>query len=218
MDWLVPALLVMLSAVPVVAGALRLSELATGGEITADNARFFANPLPVALHIVSASFYSVLGAFQFSPAVRRGWPQWHRGCGRILVPLGLLTAMSGLWMTLFYPAVPGGAALYFIRLVVGSAMIAAITLAIMAIRNQNFPAHGAWMTRAYALGLGAGTQVLTYLLWSIAVGAENEFGRLVVMAGGWAINIAVAEWVIVQRSRRRAGQKGRRPAIASSRS
>src|SRR5687768_2157785 len=64
-DWLVPAALIMLSAVPMVAGAARLTELTGGAEITPENARFFAAPLPVVLHIVSVSLYSVLGAFQF---------------------------------------------------------------------------------------------------------------------------------------------------------
>ncbi len=49
--WLVPALLV-LSALPLAAGAFRLTELAGGAAITPANARFFASPLPVVLHAV----------------------------------------------------------------------------------------------------------------------------------------------------------------------
>ena len=43
-NWLVPSTLIALSAVPVVAGAVRLVGLAGGAEITPDNARFFAVP------------------------------------------------------------------------------------------------------------------------------------------------------------------------------
>src|SRR4051795_9491843 len=68
--WLVAALLV-LSAIPLGAGAVRLAELASGAAITPANARFFASPLPVVLHILSASVYAVLGAFQFSNRFRR---------------------------------------------------------------------------------------------------------------------------------------------------
>ena len=100
--WLVIALLV-LSAIPLIFGALRLTELASGAEITPANARFFASPLPVVLHIVSASLYAILGAFQFAPAFRRRCPGWHRVAGRFLVACGLLVGLSGLWMTLFYP-------------------------------------------------------------------------------------------------------------------
>ncbi len=62
--WLVAGLLV-LSIVPLAAGAFRLSQLAGGAAITPANARFFASPLPVVLHIVSAAVYAILGAFQF---------------------------------------------------------------------------------------------------------------------------------------------------------
>ncbi len=87
--WLVAALLV-LSAIPLAAGAFRLTELAGGAEITPANARFFASPLPVVLHIVSAGVYVILGAFQFAPGFRRRRPGWHRAAGRLLVPCGLL--------------------------------------------------------------------------------------------------------------------------------
>ena len=71
-EWLVIALLIALSALPVGAGAVRLAGLAGGAEITPENARFFAAPVPVALHILSVSVYCVLGAFQFSPALVHG--------------------------------------------------------------------------------------------------------------------------------------------------
>ena len=102
-EWLVIALLIALSALPVGAGAVRLAGLASGVEITPENARFFAAPL----HILSVSVYCVLGAFQFSPVIRRRRPGWHRGAGRLLVPLGLVAAFSGLWLTQFYPSVGG---------------------------------------------------------------------------------------------------------------
>jgi Predicted membrane protein (DUF2306) len=99
----VPAGLVVLSIIPILAGAARLNELVGGAEITAKNARFFASPIPVVVHIVSVSVYSVLGALQFVPSLRRARRSWHRIAGRILVPAGVLAALSGLWMTVFYP-------------------------------------------------------------------------------------------------------------------
>ncbi len=55
--WGVPVALIALCAIPLAAGAFRLTELAGGTEVTPANARFFASPLPVALHIVSAGLY-----------------------------------------------------------------------------------------------------------------------------------------------------------------
>ncbi len=52
--WLVAALLV-LSAIPLAFGVFRLTQLAGGAEITPANARFFAAPVPVVVHIVGAA-------------------------------------------------------------------------------------------------------------------------------------------------------------------
>ncbi len=160
-NWLIAAL-ILLSAIPLAAGAFRLSQLASGAAITPANARFFASPLPVVLHIVSAGVYAVVGAFQFAPAFRRRRPGWHRAAGRLLVACGLLVGLSGLWMTLFYPWPKGdGALLYALRLVLSSAMVVSIILGFATIRRGDVIGHRAWMMRAYAIGLGAGTQVLT---------------------------------------------------------
>src|SRR6476661_8474336 len=102
-QWLPPVGLIVLSLIPVLAGALRLSELMGGPEITANNARFVASPIPVTVHIASVTVYSLLGAFQFVPSLRRGRSSWHRIAGRILVPAGVLVAVSGLWMNFLYP-------------------------------------------------------------------------------------------------------------------
>ena len=73
-EWIIPTLLIVLSLVPVLAGAARLSELASGAKVTPDNARFFASPLPVVIHIVSVTLYSMLGALQFTPGFRQAPP------------------------------------------------------------------------------------------------------------------------------------------------
>ena len=83
-DWLVPATLIVLSLVPATFGTIRLAQLAGGAEVTAANARFFAQPLPVVLHILAVIPYSLLGAFQFAPSFRRRRRGWHRAAGKVL--------------------------------------------------------------------------------------------------------------------------------------
>ncbi|MDE3721956.1 DUF2306 domain-containing protein [Nocardiopsis sp. N85] len=207
-EWPVPALLILLSVVPVIAGAARLSEVAVGAPVTPDNARFFADPVPVVLHIAAAVPYCVLGTLQFVPGLRRR--RWHRVTGRLLVPLGLIAALTGLWMTLFYalPAIDVGL-LTAIRLVFGAAMAIAIVLGFLAIRRRDVAAHRAWMIRGYAIAQGAGTQVFTHLPWMLFLGPPDELTRALLMAAGWVINVAVAEWVI-----RRSTAAPRRPAPA----
>lgn len=203
-DWLVPAALIALSLVPALAGTARLAQLTDGANMTVENARFFAAPLPVVLHIPAAIVYSILGAFQFSAGFRRRHRGWHRMAGRVLIPSALLVAISGLWMTLTYPwPANDGEAVYLERLVFGSAMLLSVILGVDAIRRRNFTAHGEWMIRAYAIGLGAGTQVLTHLPWFIlADGTPSETPRAIMMGAGWVINVAVAEWIISRKSPR----------------
>ena len=195
--WLVPAGLVILSLVPAIAGTARVAELAGNPEITAANERFVRMPLPVLLHILSAVPFSIIGAFQFSPEFRRRYRNWHRAAGRVLVLLGLMVALSGLWMTLAYPwANNDGGAVFVMRLVFGTAMLGSILRGIDAIRRREFNSHGDWMLRGYAIGLGAGTQVFTHLPYFILVGQPGELGRAVMMGAGWVINVAAAEYVI----------------------
>jgi uncharacterized membrane protein len=196
--------LLALSLVPVMAGSLRLVELGSGAQITPENARFFAAPWPVVLHIVSVTLYCVLGAFQFAPGLRRRNPSWHRAAGRVLVPCGLVVALTALWMTQFYPSITyDGAALYAIRLLVGAAMAVSLCLGLAAVLRRDIAHHRAWMMRAYALGLGAGTQVLTHLPWYLFPSVQGELARTLFMAAGWAINLAVAEWLLWRQRRSR---------------
>jgi uncharacterized membrane protein len=195
-NWLVAALLV-LSAIPITAGAFRLTQLAGGAVITPANARFFASPLPVVLHIVSASVYAILGAFQFAPGFRRRRPGWHRAAGRLLVLCGLLVGLSGLWMTLFYSRPDGsGELLSALRLLFGSAMVVSIVLGFTAIQRGDVRRHRVWMLRGYAIGLGAGTQALTLAAGAVILGPPSELSRALLMGMAWVINLAVAEWAI----------------------
>jgi hypothetical protein len=143
------------------------------------------------------------------PSLRRGKPSWHRTLGRMLGPLGIVAALTGLWMTIFYPwANNDGELVFLFRLVFGTAMLMSIVLGLDAVRRRDFAAHGAWMIRGYAIGMGAGTQVLTHLPWVILVdGQPPELPRALMMGAGWVINAVIAEWII--RTRLQGGKRGR---------
>ncbi|WP_066288254.1 DUF2306 domain-containing protein [Arthrobacter sp. B6] len=213
-QWPVPAGLILLSLVPVIAGAARLTELTGGAAITPQNARFFASPVPVVVHIISVTVYSLLGAFQFVPALR-GRRGWHRTAGLILIPAGLLTALSGLWMSAFYP-LPDGDTDVPLRLLFGSAMLVSIVMGVLAIRRRDFVRHSVWMTRAYAIGVAAGTQALVIAPWILLIGPPSELVRALLMGLAWVINLAVAEYVIQRRAQTPTrGRPPTRPAKAS---
>jgi uncharacterized membrane protein len=197
--WLVPALLIAISIVPVAAGAVLIAQLAGGAQITPANARFFASPVPVMIHIPAASLLLVLGPFQFIPGLRRRRPGLHRAAGWLLVPCGIATGLAGLWMAVYYPLAPGDVeVLRFIRLVFGSALVASFAVGLVAIRRRDIAGHRAWMIRGYAIGQGAGTQFVTGMCWLVATGGRPEEGmpKAVLLAASWVFNILLAEWLI----------------------
>lgn len=204
-EWLLLVGLLVLSFVPVVGGTFRLAELGLGNtiEFLPINPRIESAPIPVIFHLVSSIVYCILGAFQFLPTLRKNHPLWHRVAGRLLVCAGVVSALSGLWMTHFYafPAQLQGTLLYVVRVIVSVAMVIFIGVAVSSILKKRVIKHQAFMIRAYALGQGAGTQVLITLPWLLSVGEPEGFTREILMSAAWLVNIAVGEWVIKKLSK-----------------
>lgn len=200
-EWLVLAGLLLLTIVPSLGGAVRVSELASDPAVTAENARFVTQPVPVLIHIVCVTVYGMLGALQFVPSLRRR--SWHRLAGRVLVPAGLGVALTGLWMTAFYDLPAKDTVIVNgVRYVVGTVMIVSMVLAVRAVLRRDFLTHSAWMTRAYALAMGAGTQAVLLGPYTLIVGTPGPVPVTILMTAAWIINAAVAEWVIRRRHAR----------------
>jgi len=192
--WRLAVALGVLAAIPLIAGALRLLQLVGGPDLMPDDTRFDEFPVALVVHIVAAAVFALVGALQFVPQLRRR--EWHRRAGRVLVLAGLAVAGSALWLTLFYDAKPGtGGLLFGFRLVFASAMALSLTLGLAAIRRRDIAGHRAWMIRAYALGLGAGTQVFTEGFGQAIFGTGVLTGDLE-KGAAWLINLAIAEWAI----------------------
>ena len=204
MDYLVPAGLIALSVIPAIGGAARLVSVATDTVVTEDNARFLHAPTAVVIHALSAMLYSLLGAFQFTRGYRVRWPAWHRRAGKVLVFAGLSTAVTGLWMTLFYEIPRGmqGPLLYGVRLAVGSGMLASLVIGWSSILKRQVARHEAFMIRAYALAQGAGMQAVVLLPWILITGNSTGLTRDLLMTLAWLINLVAAELIIRQRTTR----------------
>ena len=206
--WPVAVGLIVLSVIPLTAGALRLIQLAGGPAVRPADPRFDAFPIALVLHIGGSAVFALVGAFQFVPRFRRRHRNWHRRAGRTLIAAGFLVVASALWLTLFYAAQPGtGRVLFVVRLVVGSAMAVCLVQGFIAIHRRDVVSHRAWMVRAYALALGAGTQVFTEGLGSLVFGTGVLAGDLAKSAA-WIVNLAVAEWVIRRQPARRSDRAG----------
>ena len=204
-EWIILIGLLLLSFVPSI-GILRLVELVLGTavEFMPENPRIQSAPVPVEFHLISSIPFCILGAFQFLSSIRRDYPKWHRLAGRFLVCAGIVSALSGLWMTHYYsfPDSLQGNLLYFVRIIVGVSMTVCILLGLSSVLKKRITQHQAWMIRAYALGQGAGTQVLITIPWLLTVGEPSGFTRDILMTCAWVINIVVAEWIINKRRTR----------------
>ncbi|WP_051478610.1 DUF2306 domain-containing protein [Arthrobacter sp. H5] len=203
--WLAIVGLLLLSALPVLGGVLRLRDVSADPE----SEMLLASLVAIVAHIVAMSVFCLLGAFQFSPAlrIRRGW---HRTAGRALIPAGFIAALSSIWLAVFFGGPPDELALAMVRLVFAVPMIMFLVLAVIAITRRDFAAHGAWMTRAYAIAVSGGTQALVFALWTLIIGEVDAFGEAGLVAAGFVINSVVAELLIRRRSgQRRRGRSGR---------
>lgn len=193
------AILLVISFVPAIGGMLRIFEIMGVLSIMPANPRAFQTSLPIALHIVGAVPFCVLGALQFLPSVRRKALKWHKFNGPIIAFSGVLSAVTGVWMAHFYsfPSELQGHALYSARIILGAAMIYLIIFGVHAIKRGNTSLHGARMMRAYAIGQGAGTQAFLGIAW-MAVFSEEASGltRDILMISAWIINLLIAEFFI----------------------
>lgn len=199
----VPVALIALVVIPGIGGVARLVELFGGPTSLPPKPHVTESPLPLILHIASALVFAVLGAFQFSPRLRRRRPGWHRVAGRLVVALGLVVAVTALWLNEITPRQTAAAQLlYLFRLLAGSGMAIGTILGVTTIRRGDVAGHRAWMTRAYALAFGAATQVFT-IGFGEAIFSASELTNALMQGAGWVINLAIAERAIRRRPRRR---------------
>ncbi|WP_295574834.1 DUF2306 domain-containing protein [uncultured Microbacterium sp.] len=205
---LLPAALIVFGLIPLIANGLRRAAQATGAAGTAPG-EGSGMSLPVLLHVIGATVFVVLGALQFSVRLRRRRPEWHRTAGRLAILAALLAVVSGIWLA-FEARSSAGALLFTLRLLAASALALFVALGFRAIRHRRLPRHRAWMIRAYAIGLGAATQVFT-LGFGQELFGRGELAVALLNGAGWAINLVVAEWAI-----RRAGHQVDRSATRAT--
>ena len=190
--------LLLFGAMPLSFGVIRLLQFAGIVHIMPDVPNEFGLVAALLAHIVGAALYAVLGAFQFSAAIRRRWPAWHRTAGRIGLIGGLLVAFSALWLTFDYASMTfAGLLLVGFRVLFVSGLLLSIVMGFAAIRRRDIQHHRRWMIRAYALALGAATQMIVLMLGEMAAGGPlTERARALLMGLSWSINLGAAEWII----------------------
>jgi len=198
-EWGVLAFVLAYSFIPSIGGLLRVIELGGGPGIIPENPRALASPVPIVLHAVSSLIFCSVGVIQFLPSLRGRFPALHRAGGRVIALSGVVSALTGLWMTHYFsfPDELQGALLYWTRMFLGALMAGLIVWSVAAIRARNIGAHSAAMLRAYAIGQGASTQTFLGIGWMVSLGSEPlGVERDVMMIFAWLINLLIAELVI----------------------
>lgn len=193
--WLAITGLLLLSALPVVGGLLRLGEVSADPDGVAP----WALPIAAVAHILSMSVFCLLGAFQFSPALRVRH-RWHRTVGRVLLPAGFVAALSSMPIGVFFDGPSDEYPLAIVRVVFATVMTFHLVRAAAAITRRDFARHGAWMTRAYAIAISGGTQAIVSILWAAVAGDVDVVAETWLVALGFLINSVVAEWLIRRRT------------------
>lgn len=196
--WRVPVALITLSLVPFMATANRLIWLSSA-DAASDPAmaRFDGAWGMLATHILCGSVFLLLSALQFSPEFRTSHRMWHRVFGKIAMTAGVIAGLSGVGLVVSYPPSELATPLMdTLRVIFGAALAAAIFVALRAIRQGDVASHRAWMIRAFALAVAGSTQAVVIGLWLALIGDLTPESATALIAFGFALNIAFAEWCI----------------------
>ncbi len=163
--------------------------------------RYLEHPIVTALHMLSGILFISLAPLQFVKRLRIKRLNLHRQLGRVLVCCALVSGAYGLISTIVLPAfggLPSEAAAWFF----GPLFLFAILRAFWCARNKKITQHRQWMIRAFALGLGVGTQRIFLIILMISTGYsfEESFGPALWL--GFGLNLLIAEsWINATRSK-----------------
>ena len=185
--------------IPIGGTLFRIIEIAVTGNWALAFDPEFVDRLPLFVHGLSMVAFLVLGAVQLSPKIRATRPKLHRTLGRMAGAGAILGGASGVWMTLLHLEI-STPLLLLARLLFGTAMAAFTILAIRAAIRRNFIEHRAWIIRAYAIALNAGTFPIFYLPFVLIMGEPEPLIDEAFQVAGWMINLAVAEKFVIARS------------------
>ncbi len=200
--WVATFLLFLLGAVSIAFGALQLSLLGLGergAQSAMATAHYVSMPVPIIVHIVTGSLFNLLLPLQFARPLRARYPSVHRALGRVCLVCGVGFALSALWMNEMYPAY-GGWAKYLGIVAHSGLLLAALFMAIRAIRQGDVACHQRWMMRAAAVALSPATQRIIVIpsisIWGEQILTDAVIGGLIWL--GLIVNGIFVEWVAYQ--------------------
>lgn len=199
--------LAVFSAVPVLIALVEVVRIPIGS-YPEDSARLAVAPVAWFGHVLTAAAFGITGPMQFVRALHHRFGAPHRLTGRIFVLSGAILGLSGLALLaqVTHVRTPLAEAA---RAVFGLALLAALAVAMAAIRDGDIPRHRAWIIRAYATGMGSGAIALVFFPICLLAGrAPDGIAADIPFIGAWGLTIGIAELILRRPSR----SLSRRPA------
>lgn len=187
--------LAFFTAIPVLNALVQVVQIPSG-TYPADSARLAVAPVAWFAHVLAGVAFGITGPVQFVRALRHRFGRVHRATGRVFVIAGATLGLSGL--SLLAQVMSERTPLADIaRGVFGLALLFALALAMVAVRDRDFRRHRAWMIRAYAVGMGLGTVGLVFFPIYIVTGQPPMgFAADILFVAAWVMTIVVGEVVV----------------------
>lgn len=169
-QWLFAAYISVMYALPALTGNFAAANQARPitGYVAGDdwgNAMLFA-------HVLPAAWLSLAGMLQLLPVIRRRWPTLHRWNGRLFLAMGLLGALTGLYLTWVRGSRLSDLGAIGITLN-GLLIPVAVLLAWQAARARQFMQHRRWAIHAFLLINGVWTFRLYLMGWYLVNQGQN---------------------------------------------
>jgi len=169
-QWFFATYVLVLYVFPIVTGNPELVNLAQPiiGYVKGDT---FGNTALFS-HVIPAALLSVGGIIQLLPVVRRKYPALHRWNGRIFLSLGLMGALSGLYLTWVRGARLSDVGSLGITLN-GILIIVAVFFAWRYAKAKQFDIHMRWAIHAFLLVNGVWFFRLYLMAWYVVNQGAN---------------------------------------------
>ncbi|MFD2917382.1 DUF2306 domain-containing protein [Psychroserpens luteus] len=141
-------------------------------------------------HIVLGIVATVIGPFQFIPAIRNNYLKTHRQLGRVYIISTVLAGISGMYMAATSDVnLPYAVGLFMLGVVWSTSSI----MALISIKNKKVDLHKDWMIRSYVITFAFVTfRFVEDILRALEIGTNEEIMVLMSWAC-WAIPLFIAE-------------------------
>jgi uncharacterized membrane protein len=145
------------------------------------------------VHVICGITATLIGPFQFIPAIRANVPRLHRSLGKIYIGCVVLSTFVSFYLV----STAGLGIIYDTGLaVLGIVWLSSTLMAWLCIRKRNIGMHREWMIKSYVLTLSFVT--FRFVEDLLARGGIGDFaGRKILMAWcSWAIPFFVTVLVL----------------------